>query len=351
MAMNLHILNQAGAGHPAVPRCGAAAGPSCWLRSTLWLVGAAGAVGWLLAFQGVTASEGCFEGRDRIESRAVLRGLSDRVTASEVWSQHLALARIPVGVFILLVIAGLVQRRLRELRWHYQYEAEAACARERERIAQDLHDGLGAHLTELRFLSGGAGQQSLSPHEVNRRFQQLAECTEAALEALRNAIWTTHPKADTLHATVSHVCEQAQNTIESADLRCRLELPADLPDLIWGPDLRRELLLACNEAVHNAVRHAHAGEIRLRFSIEPHYLVVRVEDDGCGFDPGLNRSAEGSHGFGLESLRRRMSVIGGQCEIHTGLGCGTAVVLRPPLEPLPAAPSHLRCAPRATESR
>ena len=340
MAMNLHIINRAGAGHPAVVRCGAAAGPSGRLRSKLWLVCAAG-VGWLLAVQGFTTSEGFFRGCDGLDSRVGLPGLSDRVTVSEVWRHHLALARLPIGVFIILVIAGLMQRRLRELRRHYQYEAEAACARERERIAQDLHDGLGAHLTELRLLSGGAGRQSLSPHEVNRRFQQLAERTEAALEALRNAIWTTHPRADTLHDTISHVCEQAQGTIEAADLRCRLELPAELPDLIWGPDLRRELLLACNEAVHNAVRHAHAREIRLRFSIEPPYLVVRVEDDGCGFDPGLNRRAEGSHGFGLEGLRRRMSVIGGQCEIHTGLGYGTAVVLRPPLEPSPAAPSHL----------
>jgi signal transduction histidine kinase/ligand-binding sensor domain-containing protein len=239
------------------------------------------------------------------------------------------------GVLALVVlVGGVVRWRLGELRRFSRLEAEAARARERERIAHDLHDGLGAQLTELRLLSSGQDQPSLSSEDISRRFHQLAESTQAALHSLRDLIWTTHPKADTLRGAVARVCDQAERTIQAAGVRCRLELPEELPDRAWGPELRREMLLACNEAIHNAIRHARASEIRLGIALEANHLIVRVEDDGRGFtvEPGRGAAVVGSVGLGLAGLQRRMEAIGGRCEIHSQMDRGTAVVLWLPLE-------------------
>lgn len=240
--------------------------------------------------------------------------------------------RLAAVLLLIGAVYGGVKWRLNELRRLHELEAQAARAQERARLAKDLHDGLGARLTELTLLSGVQGQ-SISSEEVNRRFQLLSQSTQAAMRSLRDLLWTANPKADTVEGLVSRVCDQAEAILMAAALRCRLEIPAQLPRRNVGPEIRREVLLACNEAVHNAVRHAHAREVWIRFKTESGSLVIRIEDDGCGFDVegALRASRGGDTGLGLESLAQRLQGIRGHCEIRSQPGKGTSVELRIPL--------------------
>lgn len=238
------------------------------------------------------------------------------------------------GVLLLAgAAAGLASWRWSELREIADLERQAALARERARLAKDLHDGLGANLTEITLLSGVDDPQALPAEALAERFRRLTHSTHDALHSLRNVIWLTNPQADSLEMLVSRLCESAERTLRATNVRCRLDLPPALPALTVGPELRRDALFAVNEVINNIVRHARATEVRLTVAISGGALVLVIRDDGCGFD--LNavraRAKDADRGLGLRSLHERLSAHGGICEIRSQVGQGTEVILRVPL--------------------
>jgi signal transduction histidine kinase len=231
------------------------------------------------------------------------------------------------------LVAGAVRWRLRHVRRVAQLEQQAALARHRARLAKDLHDGLGGSLTELSLLSGVGESQALPPEVMARRLQHLARTTHDALHSLRDIIWSTTPKADSLEALVSRILQVAERTTEAAGLRCRFDFPPELPAVALDPELRKDLLFAVSEAVHNAVRHAHASSVHLRIRIEDRWLEIEIEDDGQGFDVAEveRRSAAPDRGLGLASVRERVTAHGGLCNLWSRPGRGTRITLRVPL--------------------
>ncbi|MBE7504205.1 MAG: ATP-binding protein [Verrucomicrobiales bacterium] len=252
------------------------------------------------------------------------------------WHEHLAV-RLAGALVLVAAVVGVVRARLRHLRRLGRLEQQAVLARHRARLAKDLHDGLGASLTEITLLSGVGEPRSLAPEMMARRFDRLARSTQEALHALRDIIWSTTPKADSLDALVSRLCASVERATEAAGLRCRLDFPSELPAVEFEPELRKDVLFAVSEAVHNAVRHAHATEISVRFAIEARRLVIEVRDNGRGFDAAEvgRRPAAPERGLGLASLRERLAAHAGACAIHSQPDHGTKVLLS---VPLPAGP-------------
>lgn len=80
-----------------------------------------------------------------------------------------------------------------------------------------------------------------------------------------------------------------------------------------GPDFRKDLLFAANEALNNAVRHSQARQVTLRLRLAGAQLLLEIADDGCGFvpDEAGRRSCGTDHGLGLASLRERLAPHGG----------------------------------------
>ncbi len=247
------------------------------------------------------------------------------------WHERTSVRAAAALGFVLLLWAG-ISWRLRSLRRLHRLEQQAARAEERARLAKDLHDSLGADLTELTLLSNLGEQTPPSPEQVARRFEQLSQRTHDALHSLRDLIWTTHPRADSLDELASRLCEHAERLLRAAGINCRFDLPAQLPEVGIGPDLRRNLLLATSEAVHNAVRHARPTEVWLRLRLEDNLLEVVVEDNGCGFDSAeLVAQKSADHGLGLASMRQRIESVGGQFFLTSAKGRGTRVAFRVPL--------------------
>lgn len=251
-----------------------------------------------------------------------------------------------MGFLVLTALA--VGWRIREMRRLERLQYEAGLARERERLSRDLHDGLGASLTEIALVAGHPDPAQLGPGEMLRRLNLLGRRTTATIEGLRDLIWATTPEADTLEALLNRICDQAQDILGSAGIACRIELPDEIPMIPLGPVFRRQLLLAVREAVHNAVRHAGAREVTLRVGLSAAVLEIVVRDDGEGFDPGrLAGAGNGDGGLGLRSMRERAGELAGRCDVTSAPGAGTRVVLTVPLPPAGATPRPPRAAPPA----
>ncbi len=208
-------------------------------------------------------------------------------------------------------------------------EQERKLEGERTRIAQDLHDDLGATLTEINFL-GVLGAAHANSPATRERLDGIVERAQRMAKSLDEIVWTVNPSNDSLSSTVNYLCSRTQESLSSVDLRCRLEVADELPATALDSELRHHLLMAVNEAVNNVIKHASATEVRLSIRLHQRSLIVTIADDGCGFDPAA--VAEGRNGLG--NMRKRMQGAHGFCVIESQPEQGTKVVLSLPISQL-----------------
>lgn len=199
--------------------------------------------------------------------------------------------------------------------------------RERARIARDIHDEMGAGLTQL-VLEGEVARTELPADSASReRLESFCDRARALAGAMDELVWAVNSRRDTLRDFVAYTSKYIRRFLEPTSIRCRLEVAANLPDMVCDLPVRRNLLLAVKEAVNNAVKYSAAHQLCFRVERRPPMLVVAVEDDGRGFD--LKKAA--ATGNGLANLVERMRDIGGVCRITTAPGSGCRVEFELPL--------------------
>lgn len=250
-----------------------------------------------------------------------------------------------VVLFSVVIAAGLVCLRLMA-KLAVQSRAQAMLQRERARIAREIHDELGARLTELA-LEGEVAQTELpAGSDARARLDALSEKARALSGAMDEVVWMVNSRRDTLHDFVAHACKHARRFLEPTPIRCRLDVEADLPEVMFDLPVRRNLLLAVKEALNNAAKYSGATELFLRIHRHARTVLVVVEDNGRGFDPELADPARN----GLSNMAHRMHEVGGECRIISSPGGGCRVEfqvplpkssrqIHPPALRLPAAPA------------
>ncbi len=224
-----------------------------------------------------------------------------------------------------------MRRKLERLEW------QRAVEHERARIAHDIHDDLGAHLTRISMLSETAQSELDHPERAAAGLKQIYQTAHELTRAMDEIVWAVNPRHDTLEGLTSYLEKFAQDLLAAAGIRCRFDMPMELPSWRLTAEVRHNLFLAFKEALHNVVKHSVASEtsIRLTTSISSFELVV--EDNGQGF--ASNIKSEGpsdnmsrlSSGNGLENMARRLAEIRGRCLIQSTPGHGTKVIFTVPL--------------------
>jgi ligand-binding sensor domain-containing protein/signal transduction histidine kinase len=232
-------------------------------------------------------------------------------------------------VFILGIVAAIVrylstQKLQRQLQAHQQREA---LEKERARIARDLHDQLGANLTQVALLGEMAEADKDSPAEIESHAQQISQTARETTRSLDEIVWAVNPANDTLDGLVNYAGKYAQEYLALAGLRCRADLPAQLPAISIPPEVRHNVFLAFKEAVHNVVKHARATGAHIRLRLEPGQFILEIEDDGCG--TGVRPAPQNRNG--LRNMKKRMEDIGGKFSISGGANGGTIVRLTVPI--------------------
>jgi len=238
--------------------------------------------------------------------------------------------RASVILCLLGIVAGVVrhlstQKLQRQLQTFRQHEA---LEKERARIARDLHDQLGANLTQVALLGEMAEADKEAPAEVESHAQQISQTARETTRSLDEIVWAVNPANDTLDGLVNYACKYAQDYLALAGLRYRAELPAQLPAIPIPPEIRHNAFLAFKEAVHNVVKHAQATEARIRMRLESGQFVIEIEDNGRG--TGSQASPQNRNG--LRNMRKRMEDIGGSFEMGAAPERGTVVRLTVPVK-------------------
>jgi signal transduction histidine kinase len=209
-----------------------------------------------------------------------------------------------------------------------QSKAQELLQRERARIARDIHDDVGAGLTQLVLQGEVAQTEFPAGSEARVKFDELSERARTVSRALEEVVWVVNSKRDTLRDFSSYVCKYAQLFLRDTTIRCRLDVESNLPEVGLNLSVRRGLLLAVKEALNNAAKYSQATEVYVRVHRRGDALLVEIEDNGVGFDLSL----VGSEGNGLANMQERLTEIGGECRIATELGAGCRVEFDAPLQ-------------------
>ncbi len=254
-------------------------------------------------------------------------------TARHALNLAKGLALLSLGSLVwIIILRRQVESRSRqlavEIRRREQTERRQAMEEERTRIAQDLHDDLGATLTEIRFLSAvGCGDSDVSP-EIRKQFQEVSEKSRQMVASLDEIVWAVNPANDSLTGLESYLHHVVDEFFRGTPIRCRLDVDDALPNVMLNSEVRHNLYLAVREALNNIAKHAEAAEAWLRIRWSENILHITVEDNGCGFSV---ENADSS-GNGLQNMRQRLEKIGGHFECEARPGDGTVCRMTLPLE-------------------
>ncbi|MFD8330569.1 GAF domain-containing sensor histidine kinase [Streptomyces lydicus] len=208
----------------------------------------------------------------------------------------------------------------------YERSRELTIAGERARLAHELHDAVAQKLFSLRLTAQAAtALVDRDPVRAKDELHQVAALAAEAAEELRAAVVELRPAAldeDGLVATL-------RSQIQVLDRAHAARVSFAAHGVRALPSAQEEAVLrVAQEALHNALRHSGAESVEVTLSRDGQGALLRIADDGCGFDPGAVRRA-GRH-LGLVSMHDRAGGVGGRLTVESEPGKGTAVEMEVP---------------------
>ena len=207
----------------------------------------------------------------------------------------------------------------------YKFRVHHLLAVERVRLglASDLHDDVGASLSQISILSELARGESSS-----RLLDDIAEVSRAAVSDMNDIIWAVNPLHDPLEELIHRMRRFASDTLGAAQIEMNFHVGV-ASDLRVPLQIRRPLFLVFKEIVNNAAKHSRASRVEISLNMWGKSLQLSVMDDGVGFS-----STSVNTGEGLASIRRRLSALGGTATWNSTQGKGTQIVTTFPLRKL-----------------
>jgi two-component system sensor histidine kinase DegS len=203
--------------------------------------------------------------------------------------------------------------------------------RERQRISQDLHDGLN------QLLVGGllelkAGRERLQTRDLagaEASLQHVGEILHRVESELRQTIYDLRPPVLDALGLVPSLRRYAEHFTAHTGIHCEVVTQGEPRRL--APDVEIGLYRIMQEALHNVSVHAGTRRARVAMEFAPESLALTVSDDGAGFDLAAAERNGQAH-FGLLSMRERAESFSGTFAIHTQPGQGTRVEVQVPVQ-------------------
>ncbi len=244
----------------------------------------------------------------------------------ETTTYHAVLiAAVVIGTIILYFILSIIrQQRKHRLLYKAKLEAEiTTLEKERLRIAADLHDELGPTLSAAKLKLGNI--DALPPEDEKMRTDAM-NYIDNILHQVRCIANDLVPNTLLRKGAIPAI-EEYINRIAATD-HLKIELHA-LSFPLMTQNAQVHVYRILQELIHNTLKHAKAGRLAIRVKTELNILVISTADDGIGF----NTSPISGTGMGLNNLRSRTEMLGGEMFIKTRPGKGTMFTFHIPVKP------------------
>jgi ligand-binding sensor domain-containing protein/signal transduction histidine kinase len=210
--------------------------------------------------------------------------------------------------------------------YRYRLSQVLKIERVRTRIATDLHDDIGANLSLIAMSSEVARRRAGHDPQLSEYLSSIAATSRDLVDSMSDIVWAVNPKKDRVGDLAHRMRGFASDILGTHEILFRFRSEVEEHAYRLPTDVRRELFLIFKEGINNAVRHSQATEVDVDFTIDGKSLLLRIKDNGRGFD-----IRQQSNGNGMASMRSRAERLGGALELDTQPVEGTTLKIRIPI--------------------
>ncbi len=207
-------------------------------------------------------------------------------------------------------------------------EHQHALEKERLRISKDMHDDLGARITEISLVTQLARKDTENSKVIQGHLQNISTSAEEIITSFDEIVWAVNPENDTLNNLADYISQFTIDFLQKANIKARLEIPMDIPDFPLSTEVRHNVFMVVKETLNNIVKYSGASEVHFGFFFENNSLRGSIQDNGKGFD----RQEIGSFSYGLKNMQKRIEDLGGSFELNSEKGKGTGMNFMVPLK-------------------
>jgi signal transduction histidine kinase len=226
------------------------------------------------------------------------------------------------------VIAGWSFHRHRMKQARAQFSLVLA---ERTRIARELHDTLAQGFAGIAFqLEAVATRLSEAPGQAQQHLNLALQMVRHSLAEARRSVMNLRSAALDKGDLGNALADTARQMMADKPVDVQLKISGSVRSI--PQKVENNLLRIGQEAITNSLKYAQPGRIRIELAYRPQLVLLRIEDDGQGFDPAGFAPTDGVH-FGLLGMQERARQIGARLVVHSRPGEGTGVSVEVPLIP------------------
>lgn len=184
---------------------------------------------------------------------------------------------------------------------------------ERNRIASDLHDDIGAGLSSIRIYSNAAlFQFGKKPEETQNLLEKISTNSTNMMEQMSDIIWTINPKNDSGESLTLRMKNYALDISEASEVKVHFESNYALDQLSINTSARRNIYLIFKEILNNALKYSKCSEIEVLIHVKSEQLHLLIRDNGIGFD--LEKSKMGN---GISNINKRVASMNGEIKLQS----------------------------------
>ena len=241
--------------------------------------------------------------------------------------------------FVLFAVKRYSAYKLKKQR--QEYERSQMIAKERDRIARDMHDAVGASLSRIAILSDRVKSEyeeqniaGIHPLEAEntadgnptlrekhlKRITSIGSTARDVIDQMNEIIWSLTPKYDTLEGLVNYIRYTLNKLLDMNDIKYTLNISEELPEIHLTPDFRRNVFYIFKEAIANVFKHSGATHVEFTITVSEGELRMTIHDNGTG----MLFKENGTIHFGLQNMKTRAKAIGANLVIETNEQ-GTAI--------------------------
>ena len=190
------------------------------------------------------------------------------------------------------------------------------------KIASDLHDNIGAGLTEISILSELAERNGgPSNSNVMKDLQKISDTARYLVDSMSDIVWVVNPQRDSLHDLIVKLKDSYNEFFNSVGTSFQVKNVEESDDIKLPMEYKQNLLLMFKEGINNAIKHSSCKKIILEATFNIDKIEIVLKDDGIGFNPDNI-----SYGNGIRNINERAKKLKGNITISSEPGKGTTIV-------------------------
>ncbi len=224
---------------------------------------------------------------------------------------------LSAALLLILVALSIIRYRTKQL---------LKLQRVRNAIATDLHDDIGASLTNISILSQ-LSLSSIDKKEDTKKFiSRIRDEVESSNQALDDIIWSVNSRNDSMNETLARMRRYVGDLFDNSSTKYHIDIINDDPDQKFNMEQRRDLFMIYKETLNNIHKHAGAENAWITIKVLQQVISVSITDDGRGFDSSIE-----THRNGLKNIRSRVNKWKGDFHLETSPSTGTRIGIKLPV--------------------